>query len=406
MKILLINPPCPNIIRESLPPIVEDSTGVYPPLGLLYIAAYAESVPDCEVKIIDCQAQDIGHDQIGKLAAAYSPDVVGIQAMTFTLIDAAMVADAVKLHMPESMIVFGGPHPTLYPAESLSLKGVDVVVVGEGEHPFRELIISIQNGKPIDSIEGVFTKNGAEQTFSHKLQYIKDLDTLKTPARHLLDMSLYQSPLASHDRITTMMSSRGCPGRCTFCDRPQMGKVFRKRSAKNVVDEMVDCYKHYDIREFTFYDDTFTIDKKRVIDVCNLLNEKKLDVRWDIRARIDTMTPEMIARLRRAGCMRIHYGVETGSPRLQKLVKKHLDLNRVKDVFEATKKEGIETLGYFMIGLPSETREEMERTFQLMTTLPMDYAISPYLPLIPARKYIGTPLSRVIITKITGKRLP
>jgi anaerobic magnesium-protoporphyrin IX monomethyl ester cyclase len=374
MKVLLINPPATHIIRESLPPVVEDSTGVYPPLGLLYVAAYAENVPGCEVEVLDCQAQGVEHETLGGKIAASGPDVVGVQAMTFTLIDAILVAGTVRRVLPEAVVIFGGPHPTLFPAETVSLPEVDAIVVGEGEYPFEGLLRALQSGKDIGSVSGVITKSNASSVADLRLEYIKDLDDLKMPARHLLNMSLYTSPLAAHRRVTTMMSSRGCPARCIFCDRPQMGKVFRKRSAAKVVEEMTYCAVEHGIGEIVFYDDTFTIDKKRILDICDLLIEQRLDVVWDIRARVDTITPEMLPRLRRAGCARIHYGVETGNPRLQKLLRKNLDLNKVREIFRLTHKEGIETLGYFMIGLPTETEEEIRETLDFMNSLPMDYA--------------------------------
>jgi len=212
------------------------------------------------------------------------------------------------------------------------------------------------------------------------------------PARHLIDTDRYTTPMSVSRRITTMMSSRGCPGKCVFCDRPQMGRKFRKRSAQSVVDEMAYCVNELGISEIKFYDDTFTIDKKRVLEICDLLIEKGLKVVWEIRARVDTMTPEMITRLRQAGCCRIHYGVETGSPRLQKLLRKNLDLQKVSEIFKLTCDAGIETLGYFMIGLPEETGIEMQQTVEMIGSIPMDYVhIGIFTP------YPGTDIYRQAI---------
>jgi radical SAM superfamily enzyme YgiQ (UPF0313 family) len=390
MKVLLVNPPAEHLIRESLPPVVEDSTGCYPPLGLLYVAAYAEEVPGCEVRVMDCQAEKIGCGDLEARIRGYGPDVVGIQAMTFTLIDALAVARAAKRAAPACVVVMGGPHPTLYPVETVRLPDVDCVVAGEGEHPFEAVLKAIGAGHAVEGIPGVVTRQSDTpgQPVAG-IRHIENLDDLKRPARHLLNPALYFSPLAAERHVTTMMSSRGCPGKCIFCDRPQMGKVMRKRSAESVVAEMTACVRELGIGEILFYDDTFNIDRARVLEICERILAAGLKVRWSIRARVDTMTPEVILSLRKAGCSRISYGVETGSPRLQKIIRKHLDLDQVRAVFAATRRAGIETLGYFMIGLPGETRAELDETVALMLSLPMDYAhIALFTP------YPGTSIYR------------
>lgn len=375
MKVLLLTPPTFNIIRESLPPVVEDASGTFPPLGLLYVAAYAESVPGCDVTVLDCQAEKLDYDRISQRIQQIEPDVVGIQVMTFTLIDAVNLARIIKRTVPGALVVFGGPHPTLYPFETVALDCVDAVVYGEGEYPFKKLLESVKAGRNLKNIHGIVSKNNPLPTdTSLPMSYIENLDDLKRPAWHLIDLKRYSSPMAANDSIITMMSSRGCPGKCIFCDRPQMGKRFRKRSAGNVVDEMSWCAENLDVSEIKFYDDTFSIDRRRVHDICDLIIQRGLHIKWEIRARIDTISPPLLEQLRNAGCVRIHYGVETGSARLQKRIKKNLDLNMVQQVFHATQEVGIETLGYFMIGLPTETRAELDQTISLIQSLPMDYA--------------------------------
>ena len=372
MKVLLINPPVPNIMRGSLPPVVKDETGMFPPLGLLYIAAHAETVDNCSVSVLDCQAERITHETLRERVNEISPDVVGIQTMTFTLIDTLIVAKTIRSLNPETFIVFGGPHATIYPTETAQIPEVDAVIPGEGEYVFADLLKALAAKREPETVQYVITKKnlGNAVTWEH----ITELDQLLMPARHLIDNSKYTSPLAKKNPITTIMSSRGCPAKCIFCDRPQMGKLFRKRSAANVVDEMSYCSEKFGVEEFVFYDDTFTTNRKRVLEVCRIITERKLNVSWDIRARVDTVNEAMIDSLQKAGCHRIHYGVESGSPKIQKRLLKHLDLQMVKEVFSMTKKAGIETLGYFMIGCPDEVEEDMKQTFDLIQSLPMDYA--------------------------------
>ena len=199
-----------------------------------------------------------------------------------------------------------------------------------------------------------------------------DLDRLPFPARHLTPYPKYSSVIARRAPITTMFTSRGCPYQCIFCDRPHLGKKFRARSAKNVVDEMEACVE-LGIREFLVYDDTFTIQRQRVLDVCDEITRRKLDIGWDIRARVNTVDEEMLRRLRQAHCERIHYGVEAGTDRVLKVLQKGITLEQARQAFRATKRAGISTLAYFMIGAPTETREEILQTIAFARSLDPDF---------------------------------
>ena len=168
------------------------------------------------------------------------------------------------------------------------------------------------------------------------------------------------------------MSSRGCPFTCIFCDRPAMGKRFRARSAANVVDEMAECVR-LGIREIFFYDDTFTVNRSRVLDICDLIRRRKLKVDWDIRARVDTVDAELLRVLKAAGCARIHFGVEAGTERIQKVLCKNIDLDRAKHVFGLARRAGITSLAYFMIGNPTETLDEVEATLAFAREVRPDY---------------------------------
>lgn len=390
MKVLLINPPYENILTSPGLEVVDKEAGFFPPLGLMYVASYAQAVDGCTVELLDCPAQGITQADFSRHLLRINPDVIGIQAMTFTLIDSSILARSIRSILPEAFIVFGGPHPTLYPQETVSITEVDAIIAGEGEYAFQALLSALVSHNKTSDIPGVMTKETMHLPLNWK--HIQNLDDLKMPARNLVDTRIYTSPLAVKNPITTMMSSRGCPGRCIFCDRPQMGKHFRKRSARSVVQEMIYCAQTFGIGEIVFYDDTFTIDKKRVLDICDMLIAEGVDLYWDIRARIDSVTPEMIQKLRKAGCHRIHYGVETGSPKIQKRLRKHVDLQKAREVFSFTKKEGIEVLGYFMIGCPDETLEDLEQTFAALQKLPMDYAnIGIFTP------YPGTEIYREAI---------
>ena len=372
MKVLLIYPPSTHTITTNVPSEVEEASGAYPPLGLLYVAAYAEKNTSAEVAVLDTQVEGADLAQIEKRISTYGPDVVGIQAMTFTLIDAIETAEAVKRVSQDIHVCLGGPHVNIYPEETLEIPEVDSLVMGEGEVVFSELVRCLDEGRSLEEVVGVAFKRNGKAVVTGRRPFIRDLDALPHPARHLVPYRKYTSALATETPITTMMSSRGCPFRCIFCDRPHLGKVFRARSPESIADEMEECQK-MGIREVFFYDDTFNVNRKRVIDLCRLISERGIDLRWDIRARVDLMDEEMLRALKDAGCVRIHYGVEAGTPEMIEVLRKGIDLSAVRRVIGLSEKLGITTLAYFMIGNPGETREQIMETMRFAGSLPASY---------------------------------
>ena len=196
--------------------------------------------------------------------------------------------------------------------------------------------------------------------------------------------------------VTTIFTSRGCPFKCAFCDRPHLGKRFRKRSAINVVDELESCVK-IGISEFLFYDDTFSIDKERVIEICKEIKKRGLKIGWDIRTRIDTVDAEIIQQLKSAGCQGIHYGIEAGTSKVLRNLKKGINIEQAKVVFKKTKKYGVRVLAYFMIGNPGETAEDIEITFQVMKDLNPDYVHLTILTPFPGTEIYSNALERGVI---------
>jgi len=361
------------MISTNVPSVVDEETGAYPPLGLLYVAAYLENNSSHSVEILDAYLDDLSYEQIEVEIRRRQPDAVGVQAMTFTLIDAVLCAKTVKRANPAIPVIFGGPHVYIYPQETMSIPEVDCIVIGEGEVTFTRLIERLAEGREPSDVDGVgYRDQHGEVQLTPAVPLNQDLDALPMPARHLLDQDRYYSVLAKKFPITTMMTSRGCPMRCIFCDRPHLGKQFRYRSARSVVEEMEFCEK-MGIREIFVYDDTFNIRRDRVLDICRLKIERGVSLAWDIRAHINAMTEEMLDALAAAGCSRIHYGVEAGTEEIVRTLQKGIDLERTKTVFHQTRQRGIATLGYFMLGNPGETREQAVETIEYARRLDADY---------------------------------
>ena len=385
MNVLLLNPPADNEIIGNNPEIIEDERGYNPPLGLLYLAAFLEEYSDHQVEILDCQVEELSYPQLQKQLARKTFDVVGITAMSLTLIDVLETIKLVKTIKSSAQVVLGGPHAHLFPEETIELEGVDYLVLGEGEEAFKNLVDYLDDKEKLKTLKGFVFKHNGTIINTGMRDFIDDLDRLPFPARHLTPYQKYGSLLAKRTPVTIMMTSRGCPFQCTFCDRPQLGKRFRARSAKNVVDEMESCTT-MGIHEFIVYDDTFTVNRQRAKDICDDIVQRKLDVGWEIRARVDTIDDDLLKKLKRANCRGIHYGVEAGTEKILKVLNKGITLPQVEAVFRKTKQVGITTLGYFMIGNPTETKDDILDTFEFSQRLDADFIHMTILTPFPGTK--------------------
>jgi len=372
MRVTLVHPPQLNMVTNNIPSVVDEERGYNPPLGLLYVAAHARENTPHDISVVDAVVEELDYPALKARIKAEAPDVVGVTATTFTLIDALEVVRVVKEISPDILVVMGGPHPYIYPEETINLPGVDFLVIGEGEAAFSGLLNHMRDRKALRGVRGLVYREGGEVVNTGLPPLVDDLDSLPFPARDLTPHERYYSLIARTQPVTTMITSRGCPYRCLFCDRPHLGKRFRPRSAKNVVDEMESCVR-MGIREFLIYDDTFTVNKQRVFDVCREIRGRGLNIGWDVRARVDTVTPDMLKAMKDAGCDRIHYGVEAGSPEVIKTLRKGITIEQVRRVFRETKEAGISILAYFMIGSPGETREQVAESLRLARELNPDY---------------------------------
>lgn len=372
MKVVLINPPRENEILANNPAIIDEERGFNPPLGLLYLAGTLEQQGRHQVSIIDSQVEKLSYPGLEARLRALQPEVVGLTAMTMTLLDVVKTVELIKGFDRNIRVVLGGPHVHLFPDETLGLGNIDYLVLGEGEEPFSQLLDRMDDLNARKEIPGLVFSQEGQIIHTGIRPLMEDLDRIPFPARHLVPYLDYTSLLSKGQVVSTIFTSRGCPFQCTFCDRPHLGKRFRARSAENVVDELEACAR-LGIRDFLFYDDTFTVDKERVLKICREIEKRKLSIAFDIRTRIDTVNEEIIQALKRAGCLGIHYGVEAGTEKILKVLNKGITIPQVKKIFDLTRKHGIQVLAYFMIGNPGETREEVEETFRVMKRLNPDY---------------------------------
>ena len=373
MNILLINPPANHTIASIMPGKLENGLDALPPLGLLYIAAYLQKHTTHTIRVLDGALIAGGMDELKTEIIRYNPDVVGMTAMTFTLLDVIATAQAIKSISSFIKIIIGGPHATIYPTESLSINTIDFVVQGEGEAVIVPLLEHLNDMAALSKIKGLAFRNGSSIINTGQSEFIHNLDALPFPARELTPYNRYFSVVSSHRPVTTMITSRGCPCQCTFCERPQLGKLFRARCAQSVVDELAECQK-IGIKEIFVYDDTFAINRARVLDICRLYHSKKLSIRWDIRTRVNTVDDEILGALKRANCKRIHFGVEAGTQKILDVLKKGITVDQIKTAFALARKHHLQTTAYFMFGSPTETESDINTTIELMKEIKPDFA--------------------------------
>lgn len=362
MRILFVNPPW---IKHK-DNIWNNVACVMPPLGLAWMAAVLEGQGH-EVRILDAHAErvDLEHfpdrfKELGKF------EMVGITATTPLISHAYEISRMVKEQQPEAKVVLGGVHPTVLPEEVLGVKWVDIVVRGEGEETITELAAN----KPLEEVAGISFRLEGRIHHNSERPLIKDLDSLPLPAYHLLPMEKYYPAAGAAKRrpAMSMLATRGCPGRCTFCYRI-FGNSLRVRSGRKLAEEAKFLHDNYGIREICFYDDTFTVRKKEVYAFCDGLEELKLDMTWVCFSRVDTIDKELLFRMKEMGCHQVSFGVESASNVILRNVRKRIDIKKVEQTMEITKQVGLDRRVAFMFGNPGETEETMQKTLEFAIRL-------------------------------------
>jgi anaerobic magnesium-protoporphyrin IX monomethyl ester cyclase len=361
LRILLVDP------RISLPIDVRSS----PSLGLAYLAAMSEQRGD-EVRVLDMQMEDLPLEQV---VADFSPDVVGITATTVQIESAWRVAREVK-RLTDAQVVLGGPHPTVLSTESVEKPEVDVVVRGEGELTWKELCDRLESGESLAGLAGITYQEQGEVVHNPDRSVMEDVDSIPFPAYHLFKMERYSNLQPTLDDVDgpsyPILSSRGCPYRCNYCSQI-LPRGWRARSPESVVSEWRWLVEELGAAEIGVLDDSFNIDRQRALAICDLIIGQGLNhVPWiminGIRANL--ADEELLGKMREAGCIRTAFGVESGNQQiLDSVIHKQLTLDQVRAAFGAAKAVGMETIGFFIIGLPGETEETMEDTIRFACEL-------------------------------------
>lgn len=345
----------------------------YPPLGLAYIAAVLEK-DGHSVKIFDLTLDhDISLENKMEDIIKFSPDIIGISAMTHSYSNATKIALYLKT-MTKASIVFGGPHPTIMSEDVLQNKFVDFVIIGEGEETFLKICQNFYS-KEFKGIDGLCYKDNGNLIIQSKNSFIKDIDNIPFPARHLLRLDRYKLIDDHGNQMITIMSSRGCPYGCTYCYKGLFGKMYRQRSPKNIIDEIKYCIEEFGHKSFYFIDDLFTLNEKRVEELTRAIRDEKLDIRWKCLARVNNATPDMFKHMKSAGCYEVHFGIESGNQNILNRVRKGITLEQVINAVKYCKDANMKTKGYFMIGMPGDSIDSIGDTLNFAKELDLDDAM-------------------------------
>lgn len=392
MRISLLNPP---YSLDDYFGGLSQSGSIQQPLGLAYVSSYLKAHGE-SVQLIDASALRLDPSRLLREIEQFHPDVVGVTTTTPGYRRTAKLAEKIKseLNLP---IILGGPHVTSLAPETLAEPMFDFGVLGEGEVTMLDLVRTIEKGGDPSQVEGIAYRMAGQVKITERREYVEDLDSLPFPDRESLPpLSAYRPSPSSYRRLPlgTMVTSRGCPHHCTFCDRSVFGNTYRARSAIGVVDEMEILVERHRAREIRFWDDTFNLLPKRVLQICGEIEKRKLDIEWSCVARVDNMTNEVLRAMRQAGCWQVDYGVETGNPDILQSIHKGITMDMVRRTVGLSKSNGLRVRAFFMLGLPGETEETMRETIDFAKSLALDVAVF----------HVTTPLPGTELYQVAGER--
>ncbi|MFC1656448.1 B12-binding domain-containing radical SAM protein [Patescibacteria group bacterium] len=376
MKILLVNPPPYNglkVIREGrCEQRLSSFQYVMVPISLPMIAGLLEKA-DFNVKIYDFIVEDLNFEQSVDISAKFEPDLVIINFSTLTLRGDIKFVKQLRKRCPKAHLTAIGVHVTAKTKAVLLESELDSVIRSEPEMTALDLARSIKAKKNFAQVLGLSYKKDKEIITNADRPFIQDLDSMPFPSRHLLKNEHYLMPVYNRP-YTLLITARGCPNQCTFCTaRQYYGKKFRTRGADSVIKEVQEIINKNKIRDITMWADTFTFNKKFVLDFCQQVKEKKLRFKWMCNARVDTVDLEMLRAMKEAGCIGVAYGVESGVQEILNNVKKGVNLNQIERAFKLTKEADIDSLAHVIFGLPGETNQTIRQTIRFIDKIDPDY---------------------------------
>ena len=370
----------------------------FPPLGIGYIGAVLENAGHI-VKILDLSIENLLDDEFKSELLKFNPDIIGLTCMITEYAEVVRIASVCKELNSNIPIIVGGPLASSIPEQFLKQSCIDVVSIGEGEFTFLELVEKIETKGILDPSQLKDTKGIAfrdvdnKYVFNPAREIITDIDNIPYPARHLMRMEKYITPFENWfgDRslkATNMISSRGCPYSCIFCDKTVFGNKWRGQSAVRTVDEMQMLSERYGINAVFFTDDMFDLNKKRVFEICNEIKQRGLDIVWGVESRVNHADMDMYKKMHQSGCKFIAFGIESGNQDVLNFIQKKITIEQVINAVDMAKSVGLGVMGFFMIGMFGENKDTIEQTVEFAKKLPFDSGgFSKVVPLPNTKLY-------------------
>lgn len=381
MRVILIQPNYPSVIRKVIGEVAH-------PLGLGYIASVIRDEDD--VKILDALSMDYTDEEVANEIKKFNPQVVGVTATTPAIYEAYNVAKIAKTINPDTTTIIGGSHATFTSMEILNeCEYIDIVVRGEGEETIQELLHVLEKNEDLSNVKGITYRDNGKIIETKDRPLIKDLDTVPFPSYDLLP------ELESNGvKYGVMMTSRGCPFKCTFCSSSLLGqKRWRERSAENVIEE-IEFLESKGIKEIEFLDDTFTLNPRRVEDICNLLKKERVDLSWSCSSRVNTINKEIAEKMKEVRCHTVFFGVESGTDWVLKSIGKGISLKEAERSVQITKDLNMNSICSFILGMPEENIETINNTINFAIKLDPTFAQFSI-----ATPYPGTKLYDIAVRK-------
>lgn len=354
MKILLINP----IIRVSMPPS-------YFPLGLAYIAAVVQKEGH-DVEVMDINGYRYTPDEVENKIKKADFDYVGITGFITEYNQIKWLSDKLKQYNPTKPIILGGGLASAVTEYVLESTLIDIVVIGEGEKTITSLLECLIAKEDLSVVDGIAFKKNQQIVKTRDRQFINDLDELPMPFYEMFPVETYargeKLGFAYPVRAINIISSRGCPYKCNYCYHGISGYKYRKRSADNIINEIIYLKKNYNLDGIVFSDDTFIIDRGRVVEFCEKLNNLSINLKWSCNGRVDLVDEKLLKKMKTAGCVNVSYGIESGSSIILKNMKKGFTKEKAEESILMTQKVGLRTSLYFIIGMIGETEKTIIET--------------------------------------------
>lgn len=385
MEVLLLNLPNNEQITRRYMCSYVSPESLLPPIELISVAAIAREWKRSSVHLLDCIAEKLNKNEAIQKIESINPDVI-VSITGFECFEEDMnEVKSLKERYPDKKYILFGHYATNFPKETLINSGADYVILGEPDLIYSELSEALEGKKDIEEVMGIAYLKKGELIVQGGEKRIRNPNELPIPTYDLLPANKYYEPLLKNP-FGMIQSARGCPYQCNFCVK-SYGSKLTKLSAPRIIEEIKIWQSLFGTKSIRFIDDTFTINKRRVIELCELMIKENIDVEWACLSRTDNIDRELVQWMYKAGCKRIYFGMESGSQRMLDLYKKNLDVQQAQEAFTICREENVEAAAFFMSGHPAETQEDFEKTVEFAKNSDLHFA--SFNPLTP---YPGTPM--------------